>query len=168
MNNDRRNRQLAEHRGRIAFEFRRIGQQDDLHRLPFLMQPSRRHEAVAAVVPFAAENDHAPHRTVMRQHMLRDSRSRVLHQRERWDTESFARRAIDLSHFCCSNNFHLRSFFQSPKDYKTKRPPALCGGRSNNRESLSFRRTSRCQSLHSTVLHAVGEVHDQTNGEPDD
>jgi hypothetical protein len=56
MDDDCWNWQLVEHYGRVAAKIHAIGQQDDLNRLPFLMQSPGSYESVAAVVAFAAEN----------------------------------------------------------------------------------------------------------------
>src|ERR1700722_6789984 len=54
-------------------------------------------------------------------------------------------------------------------DYKTRRPSALCEGPQNTSliAKSCFRRASRRQRLHPAVLDAIGEIHDQTDGEPD-
>ncbi len=109
MHGDGRLRQLPKHDRRIAPHIGRVRQQDDLHFLPLLMQPSRRHKAIAAVIPLAAENHDAPGRSMMREHIIRHGRARILHQRERRHAEALAGGAINGSHLFCGNDFHKTS-----------------------------------------------------------
>jgi hypothetical protein len=70
------------------------------------MQPPRSDESIASIVALAAENHDAPHRTVMREHVIRNRGARVFHQRERGHAEAIASCTIDGAHLFSSNNFH--------------------------------------------------------------
>ena len=94
---------------------RRIRQQDDLNRLPSLMQLPRRHKSIAAVVALAAENHDLLHRAIMREHMLRHGRPGIFHQRKRRHAEALAGGAVDGAHFRRSHNFHAIPIFMMSK-----------------------------------------------------
>jgi hypothetical protein len=69
---------------------------------------SRDNEAIAAVVSLAAKNDDVTPREVWESRLneLRDAFSRILHEREAWDTMALGREAIHFSHFCSGQDFH--------------------------------------------------------------
>src|SRR5580658_7758755 len=149
-NDDRFHRQPAIHCCGVAFQLRRISQQNHLHRFGFFTQDSRCDKPIAAVVPLAAKDNNLFGAPIRSQHMLGNSRASVLHQRERSHAKALAGDAIDGAHFCCGNDFHKSVVGRSslvvgqnssvspttedrrPKsDYKTKRPSTPCGGPQN-------------------------------------
>ncbi len=173
----------------VAFQLRRISEQNDLNRFAFLMQASCRDESIAAIVALTTEDDNAPHRAVMREHVIGDRSAGVLHQRERGNAEALAGRTIDGAHLFSGDNFHAIPLLQHrcslltvkqngpPRcaegaaslltpHCKTKRPSALCGGPQNRRARSGFRLPARGQRLYPAVLLAVSEVHHQSNRQP--
>src|SRR5579859_1950037 len=98
--------QLAVHNRGITFQLARVREENDLYVFALLMQSPRRDETVAAVVTFAAENHNPSHRVVMSQDVLRDGRTRVLHQCERRHAEALAGGAVDSAHFRRGYDFH--------------------------------------------------------------
>src|ERR1035437_5371652 len=70
------------------------------------MQMAGRHESVAPVVAFAAEDGDAQRLWVTLAHELCHRRSRVLHQRERGHAEAFRGQAINFAHFVCGHDLH--------------------------------------------------------------
>jgi hypothetical protein len=106
MHRDCRGRQLAKHISCVSPQISRRSQQDHLNLPSLLMQPPRRHKPVAPVVSFAAKKHHAPHRSMVRKHIIGDCRTGVFHERGRRHTETLAGGPVNGSHFICGNDLH--------------------------------------------------------------
>src|SRR5580704_2406873 len=70
------------------------------------MQPPRRHKAISAVVSLATENHNPPGRSMVRENVVSNRRTGVLHQRERRHPKALAGSAINASHLFGRNDFH--------------------------------------------------------------
>ena len=104
-------RQLAKHDCGITPQIGRVRQQDNLNFLPPFMQPPPGHESISSIISLAAENYDALRRSVMLQHIFRDGRAGIFHQRKRRHAEALAGGAVNPSHFFCADNLHNRIVF---------------------------------------------------------
>jgi hypothetical protein len=95
---------------RIAPHF--IGISKEIHSwiAAHLLQLPRDDEPIAAVVPFAAQNDCASPFQMCKSlaHKPSDTRSRIFHERQARDAMTLRRQPVDFPHFDYCECFHCR------------------------------------------------------------
>ena len=103
-----RERHLLEHLRRIAAQFSRIRQQKHEHFPARFPQPAGRDEAIAAVVPFPANDSDPRGVRIIGEHETRHRGARIFHQRERGHAKALRGGAIDLAHLGRADDLHDR------------------------------------------------------------